>query len=168
MVIPIREQETRDKAEAIRTELLRHPEVMGVSISAGLPTNIRSRYLGAKFITAGGEEIKPWLCFDYVDYDFLDVFKLELVVGRNFSREFGEDKKAILINETLWKMLGWEDPAGKEVDCMGYNRVIGVVKDFHFASFQAETSFPSKSTTASEGGSAGVFPGVSTGGRGRL
>ena len=138
VIIPIREQETRDKAEAIRTELLQHPEVLGVSISAGLPTAIRSRYLGAKFVKDSGEEIKTSVCFDYVDYDFVDVFKIELLAGRNFSREFGEDTKALLINEALWKILGWEDPAGKEVDVFGYNRVIGVVKDFHFASFHQE------------------------------
>lgn len=138
VVIPVREKETSDKAQVIRTELLQHPEVIGVSISSGLPTNIRSRYLGAKFTKDNGEEIVTSVCFDYVDYDFLDVFKIDLVAGRNFSREFGEDKNAILINETLWKKLGWADPIGKEVKVMDANRVIGVVKDFHFASFHTE------------------------------
>ncbi len=138
VVIPVREQETRDKAQAIRTELLQHPEVLGVSISGGLPTNIRSRYFGGKFVKDNGEVVETYVCFDYVDYDFLDVFKIDLVAGRNFSREFGEDDKAILINETLWKKLGWADPVGKEVDVMDYTRVIGVVKDFHFASFHEE------------------------------
>ncbi len=138
VVIPVREQETRDKVQAIRTELLQHPEVLGVSISGGLPTNIRSLYGGAKFTKDSGEEIKTSVRFDYVGYDFLDVFKIELVAGRNFSREFGEDQKAILINETLWKKLGWADPVGKEVEVLDFNRVIGVVKDFHFASFHTE------------------------------
>jgi putative ABC transport system permease protein len=138
VVIPVREQETRDRAQAIKTELLQHPEVMGVSVSGGLPTNIRSRYYGGKFTKDNGEVIETTVCFDYVDYDFLDVFKIDLAAGRNFSREFGEDKKAILINETLWKKLGWENPAGKDVDIFGYNRVIGVVKDFHFSSFHQE------------------------------
>jgi putative ABC transport system permease protein len=138
VVVPIREKATRDKAEAVRTELLQHPEILGVSVTAGLPTNIRSRYLGAKLTKDNGEVIAPTLCFDYVDYDFLDVFKIELVRGRNFSREFGEDKKAVLINETLWNMLGWAEPENKEIDVFGYNRVIGVVKDFHFASFHSK------------------------------
>jgi putative ABC transport system permease protein len=138
VVIPIREQGTRDKAEAIRNQLLQHPDVLGVSVTGGLPTNIRSNYFGGKFIKENGEIIKPKLCFDYVDYDFLDVFKIELVRGRNFSREFSEDEKAILINEALWTQLGWTEPAGKEIDVFGYNRVIGVVKDFHFASFHSE------------------------------
>lgn len=138
VVISVREQETKDKAQAIRTELLQHPEVLGVSISGGLPTNIRSRYGGAKFTKDSGEEIETSVRFDYVDYDFLDVFKIELVRGRNFSRDFGEDQKAILINEALWEKLGWADPVGKEVDVLDYTRVIGVVKDFHFASFHTE------------------------------
>ena len=78
------------------------------------------------------------MCFDYVDYDFLFVFKIDLVAGRNFSPEFGEDDKAILINETLWRKLGWDDPVNKEVDVMDFTRVIGVVEDFHFASFHQE------------------------------
>jgi putative ABC transport system permease protein len=138
VVIPMRERETKDKAQAIRTELLQHPEVLGVSISSGLPTNIRSRYGGVKFTKDSGEELETSVRFDYVDYDFLDVFKIDLVAGRNFSREFGKDKKAILINETLWKKLGWAEPVGKDVDFMDYTRVIGVVKDFHFASFHNE------------------------------
>ena len=138
VVIPIREQGTREKAEAIKTQLLQHPDVIGVSVSGGLPTNIRSRYFGGKFTKDNGEIIKPQVCFDYVDYDFVDVFKIDLVKGRNFSREFGEDEKAILINETLWMQLGWEEPAGKEIDVFGYTRVVGVVKDFHFATFHSE------------------------------
>ncbi len=138
VVIPIREQETRARAQAIRTELLQHPEVLGVSLSGGLPTDIRSRYFGGKFTKDNGEVVETYVCFDYVDYDFLDVFKIDLVAGRNFSPEFGEDDKAILINETLWRKLGWDDPVNKEVDVMDFTRVIGVVEDFHFASFHQE------------------------------
>ena len=35
-------------------------------------------------------------------------------------------------------MLGWAEPAGREIDVFGYTRVVGVVKDFHFKSFHTE------------------------------
>jgi putative ABC transport system permease protein len=68
-----------------------------------------------------------------VDGDFLQAFNLELVKGRNFSPEFATDKTAYLINETLAQTLSWDDPIGKTIVRNGKHEIIGVVKDFHFA-----------------------------------
>ncbi len=138
VVLPVREPETRDKAQIIKTELLSHPEVLGVSVSGGLPTNIRSRYIGVEFQRDNGESVKMELCYDYVDHDFLDVFRIELAQGRNFSREFGDDPKGVLLNETAVRQLGWSDPIGKKVDVGRDHHVVGVIKDFYFASFHRQ------------------------------
>jgi len=138
VVIPIRTMEAMKETSVIKTELLNFPEVEGVSVSGGLPTNIRSRLLGVKLEKDNGEKVKMQMCFDYVDYDFLDVFKIELLQGRNFSREYGSDKNGVIFNETAVKKMGWEEPLGKKFSFMREDcHIIGVVKDFYFASLHS-------------------------------
>ncbi|MFZ2052959.1 MAG: ABC transporter permease, partial [Candidatus Aminicenantales bacterium] len=133
VVIPLREPETIAKAGAIKTELLRHPEVESVSQTSALPTKIRSRMINQKLTNDQGETVVMGYHFDYVDEDFLKVFKIGLAAGRNFS---SEDREAVLINETMAKKVGWSDPLSREISAMkGNYRVIGVVKDFYFESF---------------------------------
>jgi len=86
-----------------------------------------------------------------VDYDFLDTYEIELLKGRNFSRDFPSDIRtdsqnsenagAVLLNETAVERFGWNEPVGKKViQTFGEQRiiytVIGVVQDFHFSSLR--------------------------------
>ena len=70
-----------------------------------------------------------------VDYDFIDMFGLELVAGRSFSREFPADKDALMLNEKAVAWLGFaspQDAIGKEVDYWEkIYPVIGVLKNYH-------------------------------------
>jgi putative ABC transport system permease protein len=50
-----------------------------------------------------------------IDYDYIPLMQMELVKGRNFSREFGTDSNATIINEATAKLLGWDDPIGKKL-----------------------------------------------------
>ncbi len=134
IVIPTHEKESGLKAQAIKNELLQYPEVMGVTISDALPLDVRSRFINQAFEGEDGQTVKMDICFDYVDYDFLDVFKIEMAQGRNFSKDFSEDKSAVIVNETAVKQLGWTNPIGKKLPGRDEYNVIGVVKDFYFAS----------------------------------
>jgi putative ABC transport system permease protein len=69
-----------------------------------------------------------------VDYDFLPAYGLRLAAGRNFSRQFGTDKKAILLNETAITLYGFKTPAdaiGKKLLINDTSTIIGVVADYH-------------------------------------
>ena len=69
--------------------------------------------------------------------EFLEVFDIEVVEGRGFSRKFADDTlKSIMINESMVKDLGWtnESAIGKRFRSDGEERVIGVFKDFHLRS----------------------------------
>jgi putative ABC transport system permease protein len=61
---------------------------------------------------------------------------MELAAGRNFSPAFSTDpNEALIVNETLVRALGWEDPIGQRFEFRGGEKtVIGVAKDFHFKS----------------------------------
>lgn len=108
-----------------------------MSITSGLPTNIRSRMLNTKLISDRGETSVSDICFDYADAGFLDVFRIPLAAGRNFSGDPRADENAVLINESLMRKAGWAESVGKEVKLWGTKRIIGVVKDFHFKSFHS-------------------------------
>lgn len=74
-----------------------------------------------------------------VGYDLIETFGLELVEGRSFSRDFGDELSKIMFNESAIKVMGLENPVGKVVKLWGRDReIIGVVKDFHFASLHQE------------------------------
>ncbi|MEZ4699798.1 MAG: ABC transporter permease [Rhodothermales bacterium] len=73
-----------------------------------------------------------------VDYEYLDTAGMELVAGRNFSRDYPSDPThAAIVNESFAKAFGWDQPIGQRL--LGYNddegaeplTVIGVVKDYH-------------------------------------
>jgi putative ABC transport system permease protein len=73
------------------------------------------------------------------DYNAVDVLGLNIVQGRNFSREFATDSSAYLINQAAAEALGWDEPVGKTFATGGeISTVIGVVEDFHFESLHSE------------------------------
>lgn len=76
-----------------------------------------------------------------VDYDFIPTMNMQVVEGRNFSRDFSTDTSAIIINEAAKKYLGLEQAIGQEVlNSAGGSseKIIGVVNDFHFQNFDQE------------------------------
>jgi putative ABC transport system permease protein len=62
--------------------------------------------------------------------------------GRNFSREFGSDSTAIVLNETAARLTGFKNPVGKKIyktdenNNTTYYTIIGVVKNFNYASLR--------------------------------
>ncbi len=74
--------------------------------------------------------------YNFVDDQYLNVLGLELSAGRNFDATRSVDSLAFLVNEKAVKMLGWENPLGRNLSYDGesYGPVVGVVKDFHYAS----------------------------------
>ncbi len=68
-----------------------------------------------------------------VDYDYLAALDIELLAGRDFSREYRTDTNAIIINEQMATALGGTDAVlNKQIEIDGSPTVIGVVKDFNF------------------------------------
>jgi putative ABC transport system permease protein len=79
-----------------------------------------------------------------VDEQYIPTLGMEMKSGRNFSREFGRDSSAIIINESTAELLGYPDPIGKKIytlvnttsnDVIAYE-IIGVVKNFNYESLR--------------------------------
>jgi len=110
-----------------KNELLKNPNIKMVTADQG------GRW-GTMAKINNGQQTQ----FDirHVDEDYLPLFEIPIVQGRNFSKSIVSDTaNAILVNETFAKQAGWKKPVGEVVDFF-YNHkkytVIGVVKDYHF------------------------------------
>jgi len=79
------------------------------------------------------------------DMDFIETLDMEIVTGRGFSHEFGSDSSAaFILNEAAVRELELENPVGMDFQYT-YNlpepksgKIIGIVKDFHYASLHHE------------------------------
>ena len=133
-------------AETFKQEMLQQPGVLNGTLSGFLPTpSNRSDNVFSKtpqLDVKNGFSMQEWT----VDYDYINTLGMELIAGRNFSKDFGTDSLAVILNETTARDLGYEDPIGKPVysifdtDDAGVKKytIIGVVKDFHFESLKRD------------------------------
>jgi putative ABC transport system permease protein len=77
----------------------------------------------------------------FVDFDYLPQYKIKMVAGRAFSKDFRTDTtEAMVLNEAAVKMFGYTSPQqiiGKKFDQWGRKgTIIGVMQDFHFRSLK--------------------------------
>ncbi|PIA81723.1 hypothetical protein BFR04_13395 [Gaetbulibacter sp. 4G1] len=130
--VPYWEKQISEKEEVIKAELLNHSKIDKVSISTQIPLDLTSQ--GPVREWEGNVDNKEmWIYRSYVDYNFMELFEMELIEGRGFSREFATDSsEAYILNESAVKKLGWKTAVGKKFDD---GRVIGVIKDFHLQTF---------------------------------
>ncbi len=129
---------------SFKEEITKLPGVKSATYAGFLPVENSSRadYTFSKervLDVKSGFNLQVW----GVDYDYVNTLGMELVKGRNFSKDHGTDSSAILINETAADLLGYTDPIGKKIYSLdtGPNTateytIIGVLKNFHFESLR--------------------------------
>ncbi len=125
-----------EKKEVFRDLLLNEENINEVSVSDDIPGNIRN----TNTWTVDGEE-KSILVIN-ADPEFVQLFDIQMVQGRNFSRETKTDyQRKLLINEEAVRFFGFDKPVGMHVRAnYGDCEIIGVVKDFHFNSLHYKIS----------------------------
>jgi len=131
-------------AQAFKNEIVKMPGVVNGTYSAYLPVpSSRTGYTFSKetvMNSANGFNTQVW----QIDENYVPVFGMEIIKGRNFSKEFGEDSASLIINEAFAKIIGYDDPVGKTVYSKDFSnsgetapfRIIGVVRNFHFESLR--------------------------------
>lgn len=110
-----------------------NPEINSVSISRGFPMT-SGRHTSQRMVNweGGAREERIETQSFWVSYDFVKTLEMEIVQGRDFSRDFPSDPvNGCLINETATRRFGWKDPIGKYIDDKKF-QVVGVFKDIHF------------------------------------
>jgi predicted permease len=130
-------QDMKGKYYSFKDELVNETLISGVTASRVNPVMIGSNSGGASW--PGKDPEKSVLIgINGVDYDYLETMKMELVSGRDFSRDFPGDMARdttgnFLINEEVVKIMNIGDPVGTSFRFMGLNgTIVGVLKNFHF------------------------------------
>jgi putative ABC transport system permease protein len=148
VVIPLRGDSVL-RLESTKRAFLDHPNVVSGTLGYGLP--------GQAFAGDGIRDKatkKDWhISLLTVDHDYAKTLGLDIIAGRDFSRDFPSDEtNAFIISETGAKMLGYTDPAkaiGHEVEWDRWDdpnldkvgTIIGVMRDLHLNSLR-ETITP--------------------------
>lgn len=122
-----------DKIRLLEEQFLSSPGVSKVSMS---DRNLSSGFSMTAVLNKKGEVSVVRLI--RVDPDYISTLGLDLIAGRNFYEGETDDSIAkVIVNETLLRDLGIEDPIGSRVH-MDWNdmdvEIIGVIRDFHFRS----------------------------------
>jgi len=129
--------------DAFKEQLTQHSQIVAAANATAIPT--RSYSDNAHWLEDWDWNDIFTLASSRVSYDLDHAMGLEMVSGRFFSRDMPSDSFAVVVNEATVRALGLEDPLNtrfKEPDDEGrevtFKPIIGVVKDFHYASMQSE------------------------------
>ncbi|MEP6748489.1 MAG: ABC transporter permease [Bacteroidota bacterium] len=124
--------------QELRTELQRNPLTSNYTIVSELPVNIMSGDVDIKW---EGKDPRSQVVIPSmtVSESFIDVFKMKILSGRNFSAAVKTDSNNYMINEKAVQLMGMkiENAVGKPLSF--YSRkgtIIGVVQDFNFKPIQ--------------------------------
>ncbi len=129
--------------EAFMQELAALPNVE--TVSAGMDA-LGNGYTNNSYyvVPEGGTVTHNGIMSTYftVDDKFAEVYGIAVAQGRFLNNELASDTAAVVINQSLAKNLGYEDPVNRLVKIWGDDypafRIVGVLEDFHFQSLHKE------------------------------
>lgn len=146
IVLQLNDSTILNNIEAFKQELKRSPVIE----SAARSTSIPGRFFSKQVMTVEngeGEMSQKTVNSVFVDYDFLDVYGIELLDqpnARKFSKDFGSDpQSSFIVNEAVAREFNHGDESvgkrfipGVSLDGQGppEGKIISVVKDFNYAS----------------------------------
>ncbi len=137
IIISTRNIDSNLSLEAIKNEIKVLPGVQAVSISASNPPqDFSASNFTPEDSPSDAAMIIPRMAGDS---DFINSLGINLIEGRQFNSALPADSLSIIVNKTLARRMGWDEPIGKriwkdkEAGTEPYI-VIGVVDDFHFES----------------------------------
>jgi putative ABC transport system permease protein len=127
------------KLESFKEQVLQIPGVEKIANATAIPgTNNFNN--NAFFLDNDPTKATYLINQDRVSFGFAEVMGIKLADGRYFSKEYGTDTTAVMINERAVKALGLTDPVGKYIlqpngpGKFDRFRIVGVLKDFNIAS----------------------------------
>ena len=126
------------KQPAFKDELSRNPLTSDFAVTSDLPTDLGGWTLSVNW---DGKDPHSQMSFPVmaVNEDFTRTFRIKLLAGRSFSREFRTDSNNYMINEKMAKVMGLNPntAVGKPLTLWGNKgTIVGVVKDFNFKPVQ--------------------------------
>jgi putative ABC transport system permease protein len=130
-----------NNATTLKNELLRNPNIT----HAGTSSVRMGQQLGRTGIVPEGSpsDVNIITSIMIADESFIPTMDMEIIDGRNFSLQY-DDSLSMIVNEEMLRLLKWKEGVGKKIslqtgpnptDLTAYS-IVGVVKDFHFATIR--------------------------------
>ena len=119
-----------------KEEALRQSDILIASITGNIPGR---SFSGNGILVEGSKETDVHILFRFIaDNDLPETIGISMAEGRFFSKEFGMDTSAFILNQEAVSSLGLDDPFNQYLiepsDLVVRKPIIGIVKDFHFQS----------------------------------
>ncbi len=113
------------------------PRIASITNSAFVPAGLTDNEMSGIFL---GDSFQRRMYVYNIDEAYVPTMGMELISGRNFSKEFGDETNNVIINQKAAKVLGFGNNAIGKTFIRDTNHgkqtltVVGVIKDFHFKS----------------------------------
>lgn len=133
--IPVDDRKLQGKLIVIKNQMSQLPGVQSIAVSGeALPSAMNNTW-GFDWDGRDSEE-QASVNVISIDFDYLNTLETDLIEGRNFDNSLLTDSvQSVLLNESAFKMTGWQELNGQKVEIGGNERVvIGVVENFHYNS----------------------------------
>ena len=126
------------KQDALKNELKRNPLTSDFAVLNDIPINLTS---GTVNVVWEGKDPNSQVVFPtlFVNEEFFDVFRMTMLSGRPFSKEFRSDTSNYIINEKAARVMGMTAAQATGKPLTMWNEkgtIVGVVKDFNFKPVQ--------------------------------
>ncbi|SEI52127.1 duplicated orphan permease [Dyadobacter sp. SG02] len=114
---------------AVKQQLLNSGHIQAVAKVSSPMTRVQNDWNGFTWEGKNPNE-SPLLDLILTEWDYEKAASLKFITGRPFSREFGTDSNAVILNETALKLMGFKDPIGKTIrDGDRVLNIVGVIQD---------------------------------------
>jgi putative ABC transport system permease protein len=122
-----------DQLQTFKSTLLQLAEVENVSLTQYLPIEGTKRDQNQFWREGKSQEeqsigAQVW----WVDEDYVSTLGMKVIEGRNFDRDLASDSSAIIINQSMARAFGFQNPIGERIMTWRSWTIIGVVEDFHW------------------------------------
>jgi len=135
-----------NQRQTFKEQMEQLPGVRSASFSSYLPVRSsrsdNTMWPEGKMTETNSVSTQMW----QVDEDYVSTLGMQLVAGRNFSREMPTDSNAVILNQRAVDLYGFDDPIGKRISAftgpsndlnnITTYHVIGVVENFHYESLR--------------------------------
>jgi putative ABC transport system permease protein len=120
---------------AFKESLMQYPAISSVAAATTIPGQpVPWNAGGIRLVTEDDAAAKQYRIIG-VDYDYIDQFGVQLIAGRAFSEDFGNDASSVIFNRAGLERLGFrnpEDALGKEIEFWGNQyTIVGVSENFN-------------------------------------
>ncbi|MCD6065745.1 MAG: transporter permease [Bacteroidetes bacterium] len=138
---PVGDSAYKSTIQPFREELLQNPAIKGIASSTEVPGREIYSTNNVKRLEAGVDKYVTHY-FIFANYDYVPVYSIRMLAGRNFSRDFPSDKiNKVLINERSLHVLGFttpEEAINKKIVIGAEDTatILGVMADYHHQGLQ--------------------------------